>query len=74
MSARPHQCPVCFGVGNVPGGFYLRVGVTEWSSTSCAPEPCRSCGGSGIVWEPDHVCTETISPHDGAPFPIEVEP
>ena len=46
---RPYRCPICNGKGIVPNGFYLGVAST-WSGTSVAPETCRACGGSGIVW------------------------
>ena len=50
---RPFQCPVCLGVGSVAPGFYSRVNVAEWpSSSTSATETCRSCDGKGIVWEP----------------------
>ena len=45
----PYVCPVCFGKGIVCNGFYSSVGPTR-GSTSTAPEPCRACGGTGIVW------------------------
>ena len=51
----PHQCPVCFGRGTVPNGFYsqLASGVQEVTTSGIVPEQCRSCGGSGVVWPPD---------------------
>ena len=48
-SKQPHTCPVCFGKGIVPNNFYLFANPT-WTSTNTAPETCRSCGGSGVVW------------------------
>ena len=45
----PHRCPVCGGSGVVPNGFY-RQSNGEWVSSSTAPEICRSCNGTGIVW------------------------
>lgn len=47
---QPYRCPVCNGNGKVPNGFYNQTSV-YWSSTSTAPEICRSCNGSGIVWD-----------------------
>lgn len=38
----PHRCPVCLGKQTVPAGFY--DGSTE-------VEKCRSCGGTGVVWQ-----------------------
>jgi len=51
LRAEPHQCPVCFGVGQVANGFYARVGTTTWAAASLNTERCRSCDGSGIVWQ-----------------------
>lgn len=45
----PHCCPVCGGNGQVPNGFYNQTGG-KWASSSTAPETCRTCSGSGIVW------------------------
>ena len=41
-------CPVCQGRTIVPAGFYNRASITVAVSTE--PEPCRSCGQTGIVW------------------------
>jgi len=49
---RPYQCPVCFGTGRVPNGFYSRVGTITWVAGSLEPENCRSCKASGVVWSP----------------------
>jgi len=46
----PYRCPICYGTGKVPQGFYLSDG-RSWISSSMEKETCRSCGGSGIVWE-----------------------
>lgn len=46
------RCPVCFGKGIVPMGFYNTTN-TGYSTTSTAPETCRSCGGSGYIIIPD---------------------
>lgn len=51
LRATPHQCPVCLGVGQVANGFYARVGTQTWSAASLEPERCRSCDGSGVVWQ-----------------------
>lgn len=50
-----HICPVCGGKGIVPNGFYIAVGTPYYSTTSTAPETCRSCGGKGIIIVPDSV-------------------
>lgn len=46
----PYRCPVCGGKGFVPSGFYS---VFPYDQTTCTSltEKCRSCNGSGIVWE-----------------------
>ena len=45
----PHVCPVCQGRGSVALGFY---GTTTgfWSGSNLTTEPCRSCGGTGVIW------------------------
>lgn len=48
---KPHICPVCQGVGRVPAGFYESVGSNTWVNSG-GDEECRSCNGTGIVWEP----------------------
>ena len=45
-SLQPHRCPVCDGRGSVPAGFYSPANTTG----SANPEPCRSCGGQGVLW------------------------
>jgi hypothetical protein len=45
---QPHCCPVCYGRGFVAQGFYSGTGETFMSAGGT--EPCRSCKGSGIVW------------------------
>ena len=47
---KPHCCPVCSGKGLVPNGFYLAVGIDNYSTSSITPDTCRSCNGEGIVW------------------------
>lgn len=44
----PYKCPICDGHGIVPGGFYSSTGGRSISTNST--EPCRACGGTGIVW------------------------
>ena len=41
-------CPVCYGKGIVCGGFYNSIGTYTSSTNMC--EPCRTCGGSGVVY------------------------
>jgi hypothetical protein len=45
--AKPHLCPVCLGRGHVPAGFYTFGAF----SGSLEPEKCRTCGGSGTLWD-----------------------
>ena len=45
---RPHVCPVCCGRQYAPMGFY-----DGNISTALNTELCRTCGGTGIVWEPE---------------------
>lgn len=51
VSQKPtaQTCPVCYGKGIVPNGFYLTTSGFNTVSSN-APETCRSCGGQGIVW------------------------
>ena len=45
---RATKCPVCYGMGTVPPGFY--EGKHDQYATSNVPPPtCRSCGGKGYV-------------------------
>jgi DnaJ-class molecular chaperone len=42
----PYVCPVCSGRQTVAQGFYDGI----WMSSQ--REDCRSCDGTGIVWQP----------------------
>lgn len=42
------RCPVCNGKGIVSNGFYTTTN-DYWSTTTTAPETCRSCGGKGYI-------------------------
>ena len=44
--SKPYMCPICYGKGTVPNNFYTDFGA----STSTAPEICKSCRGSGIIF------------------------
>mgnify|MGYP001586541947 CR=1 FL=1 len=46
----PHRCPICNGNGLVDNGFYQQT-TGHWETSSTTPEQCRSCFGTGIVWE-----------------------
>jgi hypothetical protein len=49
-SARtPFCCPVCGGNGVKDEGFYLTT-TGQWSSTSIRYVLCKTCGGTGMVW------------------------
>lgn len=69
-----YKCPVCEGRGILPADFYH---IYESSSVSSAvfigTEPCRSCGGRGIVFDTiqHYGDTETFSEHYGC-LPYEM--
>ena len=42
------RCPVCHGNGIVHNGFYNQTSG-YWTTSSTAPERCRSCDGGGYV-------------------------
>lgn len=42
-------CPVCYGRGLVPNGFYSEVVITIASDMTS--ETCRSCWGTGVLWK-----------------------
>lgn len=46
----PHKCPVCIGRGFVDAGFYTATGQT-WGGPGTNPDTCRTCEGTGIVWD-----------------------
>jgi len=54
------KCPVCGGRGIVPQGFYLYTEGQEFASTSCAPEQCKTCNGSGILVNNDNLNKENL--------------
>lgn len=49
-----YVCPVCGGKGLVPNGFYNTIGTQYYTSSSTAPETCRSCGGKGYIETSDN--------------------
>ena len=61
---KPHCCPVCNGSQQVHSTLYQGLGYT----TSIGMVPCRSCSGTGIVWdivESDHIEVDDIGYCDG---------
>ncbi len=46
---QPYICPVCKGNGLVSEGFYNQTSG-EWTSVNINFETCRTCNGTGIVW------------------------
>ncbi len=48
-SRRPHVCPVCRGAGQVDQMLYSQYQATGTNTEWVA---CRSCNGTGIIWEP----------------------
>ena len=47
--ATPHKCPTCDGRGTMPWWHEW----PWWSGLDERFRKCRTCNGSGIVWEPD---------------------
>lgn len=45
-----HLCPVCQGRGFVPLGFYSPYGAASTAND----ETCRTCKGTGVLWEQPH--------------------
>lgn len=45
----PVRCPICFGHGIVPHGYYVVSEGQSSLSSSCSPEKCQSCNGTGLV-------------------------
>lgn len=57
----PHTCPNCHGVGQRKD--YDDVGY--FATNLPMLESCRSCQGTGVVWEPDSGPYEiTFTPND----------
>lgn len=46
----PVKCPICEGRGKVPNGFYDLNSASASTSTDSAPEECRACQGTGLLW------------------------
>ena len=55
----PHKCPVCDGTGLVSKPPWVAGDQSTWVTTELGPYPCKSCGGTGIIWTFDApVCPE----------------
>ncbi len=54
----PHKCPVCNGLGQVQGSFYGNMGTG-----GAMQVPCRSCNGTGVIWETGGVIFGHIDEH-----------
>jgi hypothetical protein len=69
--SKPFKCPVCNGCGHVPTGFYSNATGGGTSNTT-APDTCRTCHGSGVIWEPEAVSVpfmqEVKDPGTVAPY------
>jgi hypothetical protein len=50
MPNEPSMCPICVGRCTVPSGFYISGSDGANEATATVREPCRTCGGTGIVW------------------------
>ena len=48
----PHCCPVCGGSGTMAAYFYDVAHQRAGTAINDHPVPCRSCRGTGVVWEP----------------------
>jgi len=59
MSRQPHSCPVCGGRGEVLDTLYSPYGT----ASTAYMVTCRSCNGTGIVWEPGWYDEEEDSEH-----------
>lgn len=46
VERKPFQCPVCYGKGTVPPGFYTGQPLLA----SLEREQCKSCCGKGVIW------------------------
>lgn len=55
----PHTCPVYYGKGLVLAGFYDQPNLNETITTF---EQCRSCTGTGVVWNSSVSVERTFTP------------
>jgi len=47
------KCPICYGNGQVSGGFYTHAGDNPNWGANHTMEICRTCNGKGIIVKPD---------------------
>jgi hypothetical protein len=50
---KPHACPICHGAGHVTRPPWVAGDVDHWAGSSAGSYPCRTCGGSGVLWSCD---------------------
>lgn len=51
MRQIPIKCPICEGHGCVVGGFYMVTSDQQTWTSSVSQEMCRTCSGTGIVYQ-----------------------
>ena len=61
------KCPVCEGRGNVPDGFYARQ--PPLAVTVPQTEPCRACGGRGLLFAISEIPQPPMWPPQWVPHP-----
>lgn len=49
----PHKCPVCDGTGLKSESFYSPFCQGSWTTKPDQMVSCKTCGGTGIVWDPN---------------------
>lgn len=60
------RCPVCQGCGLVPPGFYDLTPLQVSTTAVRLREPCRACGGRGVI-------QETPLAETAAPPPVTIQ-
>lgn len=56
----PHRCPVCQGAGKVESTLYQQGDLTT-SSAFIGMVDCRSCYGTGVLWESELTSSYTFN-------------
>ncbi len=46
-----HSCPTCNGHGTVQKPSWIAGDQLTWESSGTAVYPCKSCNGTGLIWE-----------------------